>query len=101
MTQTDRVLAALTRAGARGITRVDFQLPDVCDGGTPILNIPGRIYDLRNAGIEIAEIGRRQACVVYVLARSVRARAETPAPPEAEEPLFEVSPRNAILGEAA
>jgi hypothetical protein len=71
MTQTDRVLAALTRAGARGITRVDFQLPDMCDGGTPILNIPGRIYDLREGG-DRDRRDRPQASVRRVRAGSVR-----------------------------
>jgi len=72
MTQTDRVLAALSRAGARGITRVDFQLPDVIDGGPPILNIPARILELKNAGFEITDDGRRQKCKVYVLVTSDR-----------------------------
>lgn len=75
-----RVLAALRSQGARGITRVDFQAPNVIDGGEPILNIPGRIYDLRQDGHEIIEDGKRNRCTVYRLLRD--AQDATPAPRE-------------------
>ena len=78
MSDTDRVLAALTMAGARGVTRVEFLAPNVCDGGKPIVNFPARIYDLRQAGIEIVKVGRRNACDVFVLGRSVETTASEP-----------------------
>lgn len=64
--QTDRVLAAL-RAHPRGITAVDFLLPDVIDGGTPITRLGARILDLRDQGCRIETVGRRQKCVIYKL----------------------------------
>ncbi|HTE60086.1 MAG TPA: hypothetical protein VK631_07015 [Solirubrobacteraceae bacterium] len=67
MTQTDRVLAALSRAGARGITAVDFAAPDVCDGGKPIMRVAARVKDLRDAGFEIETGGERDSCAVYKL----------------------------------
>lgn len=67
-TQTDRVLRALERAGARGITAVDFQLPDVIDGGPPILRVAARIEELADAGHRIADGGKRDRCKVYVIA---------------------------------
>jgi hypothetical protein len=68
MTQTDRVLAALTRAGATGITQVDFTPPVVVDGGKPILRVGARIHELREAGFNIQNHGTRNQCAVYVLA---------------------------------
>lgn len=65
--QTDRVLAALRAHPERGITRVDFNLPDVIDNGPPILHIPGRIEELRNQGYKISSGERRQRCTVYRL----------------------------------
>jgi hypothetical protein len=66
MTQTDRVLDALKNAGQRGITAVDFQLPNVIDGGKPILRVAARIHDLE-AEWNIAKAGIRDKCAVYVL----------------------------------
>ena len=80
MTQVDRLLAALDRAGTRGLTRVDFQPPHVVDGGAPILNIPGRVYDLHQAGIETVVTGERDGCSVYVLASKLEALREEAAP---------------------
>lgn len=67
MTQTDRVLAALSAAGATGITQVDFTLPNVVDGGKPILRVGARIHELREAGFNIQNHGTRNQCAVYVL----------------------------------
>lgn len=66
LTQPERVLAALRRA-PNGLTRVDFQPPNVIDGGEPILNFPGRIKDLRDAGYEIESVGRRSKCLIFKL----------------------------------
>ena len=91
MTQTDRLLAALDRAGTRGITRVDFQPPNVVDGGDPILNIPGRIYDLHQAGIDTVVTGERDGCSVYVLASTLEApiKEATPEPSAPAGTLFD------------
>jgi hypothetical protein len=67
MSQQDRVLAALSRAGARGITQVDFLLPDVIDGGPPITRLPARIKELRDAGLPVRNGGIRDKCRVFRL----------------------------------
>lgn len=67
MTQTDRVLAALTRAGARGITQVDFIRFPTIDGGPPITRVAARIEELRDSGFKILSGERRDRCVVYRL----------------------------------
>lgn len=68
MSQWLRVKRALDKAGARGITRVDF-LPPTMDGGPPILNMPGRIYDLKQQEYDITTFGERDGCDVYLYAR--------------------------------
>lgn len=50
MTQKQRILKALQAAGATGIRPEDFLLPDVVDGGSPILRVAARIEDLRKEG---------------------------------------------------
>jgi hypothetical protein len=72
MTQQDRVLAALTRAGARGVTQVDFLLPNVIDGGAPITRVAARVNELRNDGFQIQTDGERDSCAVYKLVLSDR-----------------------------
>lgn len=68
-TQAERVLRALERAGRHGVTQVDFDLPDVIDGGPPIKRVAARVHELREQhGHRITEHGRRHKCVVYVLA---------------------------------
>ncbi len=71
--QTERVLNALRKAGPRGITAVDFALPDVIDGGPPIMRVAARVMDLRRQGHTIIASGRRQKCQAYELV--------VPAPP--------------------
>ena len=67
-TQEERVLRALQRRPKSGITRTDFLAPDVIDGQDPIVNVPGRIYDLRHErGFVIEPAGVRNACRVYRL----------------------------------
>lgn len=65
--QTDRVLDALRKAGPRGITAVDFALPDVIDGGPPITRVAARVMDLRHQGHTIIASGTRHKCRVYEL----------------------------------
>lgn len=84
--QNDRVLRALTKAGERGITRVDFQAPDVIDGGKPILNFPARIQDLEEDGYTITAGERRNRCTVYRLVGAASETSNTrpgPLPPAA------------------
>jgi hypothetical protein len=64
-TQTDRVVKAAR--SFRGICRVDFQLPDVIDGGSPILNFPGRMFDAERLGHNFEIIGKRHGCKVWRL----------------------------------
>lgn len=46
MSQIERIEKALHKAGPAGISPVDFQLPDVIDGGKPILRVAARIHEL-------------------------------------------------------
>ena len=96
--QRNRVLAALTRAGDKGLTRVDFALPDVIDGGEPIINIPARILELRNEGFRIVSGERRNRCVVYRLDLTSEGQLFAVEPPGFDELC---PPRNAIHDEAA
>lgn len=89
--QQDRVLAALQAAGPRGITAVDFDLPNVIDGGKPIQRVAARIDELKNRhGHSIEVAGRRNRCAVYVLVSSLEEGAGTtpaaPAPSSNAEP---------------
>jgi Helix-turn-helix domain len=83
MTQRDRVLAALRRAGGRGITQLDFDLPDVVDGGPPIKRVAARIDELRTAGHWIASQRTRQRMARYVLvdADTLTAATDVEPPP--------------------
>jgi hypothetical protein len=67
VTQADRLLTALTRAGAKGITSVDFIRYPTIDGGPPILRIAARVKDLRNEGFNIITEGERDGVAVYKL----------------------------------
>lgn len=62
MTQTDRVLQQAS--SERGVTAVDFQLPNVIDGGPPILRVAARVNELAETW-DIRVIGKRDKCVVY------------------------------------
>jgi hypothetical protein len=57
------------------------------DGKAPISRLAARIEELRDEGYAIGSGERRQRCVVY------RLRPQTA--------LFDLPPRNAILGDAA
>lgn len=70
MSQTDRVLAALRQAGARGITQSDFAPPEggtVLDGGGRITRLAARIRDLRDEGHGIVDAPARDGFKTYVL----------------------------------
>jgi hypothetical protein len=76
MSQKRRVLKALRRH-PEGLTRVDFILPNVIDGGPPILNFPARIKDLKDEGHRIDKDGERYGCTIYKLQQA----APVPIPP--------------------
>lgn len=74
--QAGRVLARMERHPSRGVTQVDFDLPDVCDGGPPIKRVAARIDDLeREWGIVVERAGRRDGCTIYRRADLQRAAA--------------------------
>lgn len=78
--QTERVIKAAR--SYRGVCRVDFMAPDVVDGGPPILNFPGRMFDAERAGHSFEMIGKRHGCKVFRLIDVERDAA--PSPPDDE-----------------
>jgi len=78
-TQRQRILAALERAGRRGVDRTEFLAPNPIDGGKPILQFAARIDELRQAGHVIEHAGRRRHCVIYRLVKPPPAPALPPA----------------------
>lgn len=110
-TQSIRVLKAARSAGRRGITAVDFALPNVCDGGKPITRLAARINELQEIGFRFRDGGRRQKCKIYVLdsvpvswdwEKAAVAPVGLGGPlwgqAGATEPLFKDEPQNAIFG---
>lgn len=94
MTQSARVLEALRKAGGRGVTQIDFLIPNVADGGSPITRVAARVLELKQDGHHIVTDGERDSCAVYKLVYD----AETPVEVEPEPTgLFEPKPRNAIF----
>jgi hypothetical protein len=78
MTQTQRVLKALERAGPQGISASHFDgsLP-VVDGGRQIKRLAARIAELRGDGHEIASVSTKSCgakFVRYVLQATTAAR---------------------------
>lgn len=69
-TQRARVLTALRRRGADGITAADFLPPVVIDGGPPILRLPSRVDELRQAGHRITTRRSANRLARYVLEAS-------------------------------
>jgi hypothetical protein len=65
VTQIDRLVKAAR--SSKGVCRIDFQLPNVIDGGDPILNFPGRMYDADRLGYCFEVIGKRNRCKVFRL----------------------------------
>lgn len=78
LTQTERVVRAIRRAGERGITQVDFLLPHVIDGGRPITRLAARVKDARDAGEQIVVDGERDSCAVYKIAEGVSSASAGP-----------------------
>jgi hypothetical protein len=107
MSQRDRVLAALYRRGRHGLTQIDFDLPDVIDGGAPIKRVAARVEELRDQGFRITSGERRNKCTVYRVegVTSDAGTLEEPVPAtdtDGAPTLFAPQkPRNAIFDEAA
>lgn len=97
MTQTSRLLAALTRAGDRGVTSVDFIRTPTIDGGPPILRLAARVKELRDEGFNVVTDGERDSVAVYKLEPADSGQLFPVSFDEAIPP----RPRNAILGDEA
>lgn len=80
LTQAERVLRLARLRGEHGFTQIDFDLPGVTDGGTPIKRVAARVLELREQGYGIDSGERRQLCTVYRLTADV----EAPAAPVSE-----------------
>ncbi len=65
LTQRERVLAQLKRRGR--VSPTDFLLPDVCDGGLPILRVAPRVMELRDRGYTIHTSTASNGTAVYEL----------------------------------
>lgn len=81
--QVERVRRALERAGPDGVSPVDFALPEVVDGGRPIMRLAARILDLRRQGLSINVSSDPNGTARYVLTSEPGPRGE-PAPPPVE-----------------
>jgi hypothetical protein len=93
MTQRDRVLAALRRAGPQGVGQVDIVTGRI-DGRAAILRGPSRINELRAAGFAIETKRESDGTARYVLrgepdseAPGTPPPAPAPVSPPAGEPL--------------
>jgi hypothetical protein len=67
MTQRERVLTALEAHGVLGVKTTDFLLPDVIDGGVPIIRLAARVKDLRDEGYRIRSYTEPNGVCRYVL----------------------------------
>lgn len=65
-TQRSRVLAAL-RAHPAGVNETAFAAPRVLDGGSPILRVAARIFELRSEGHDIRTARERNGTATYRL----------------------------------
>lgn len=79
MTQRDRVERMLHQRGSLGVTPLDFQGPEVIDGGSPIQRLAPRIDELRKRG-HIIRTFKKGKVARYVLVPGVAmvAPQETP-----------------------
>ena len=96
--QTTRVLRALDRAGKHGITQIDFDAPDVIDGGTPIKRVAARVHELAEQGYRIEEAGRRNRCKVYRLSAAARPTTLGSPPAPSSPTASAETPRRVALG---
>ena len=108
LTQQERVLRSLVQAGPRGINRVDWlgrEDTGTPDGGPPIINLPARIMELRQAGHAIVDQGEtRERCRVYKLEPAAAEIAEATVDASAreeEQPPARLFPRSAAPGAPA
>lgn len=76
VTQATRVLAALSRAGDRGLTQGDWLNPGGADGAGRITRVAARVEELRADGLPIVKDGKREGFAVYRLVSTDR--KETP-----------------------
>lgn len=83
--QCARVLDALLKY-PEGICATDFTLPNVIDGGPPILRVPARIGELEQRGHTIVRAGRRNKCQVYRLVADPPQQLVPMAAAKPEEP---------------
>jgi hypothetical protein len=65
MTQRARIEKRLRTHGR--VSPVDFLLPNVCDGGLPILRVAPRVMELRDAGYAIETSTASNGTAVYEL----------------------------------
>ncbi|WCB92293.1 hypothetical protein DSM104299_00983 [Baekduia alba] len=103
MTQTARVEQLLRRRGELGITAADFLLPDVADGGPPILRLAARVDELRSRhGVTIVTLFEHKGdarVARYVLREQHFVTASMPVnAPDASDQLLAPPPRSAVLG---
>ena len=94
LSQRQRVLRALYRAGTEGITAADFAAPNVIDGDKPIMRLAARIEELREDGYPIHGAGRRGTLKVYALDSELAAdpgESAAPVPVDPDPPLSQGS----------
>ena len=87
LSQVERLVKAAR--SYKGVSRIDFQLPDVIDGGEPILNFPGRMWDAERQGYSFEKIGRRNRCGVWRLLSESDVESDSgpaPTPAASDEP---------------
>lgn len=65
-TQADRIRQVLN-ADPNGFAATDFLAPNVRDGGKPIIRAAARVYELRQAGLDIEETRERNGVARYRL----------------------------------
>lgn len=99
--QVWRVLQAFRAAGSRGLCAVDFLLPNVCDGGTPITRFGARVHDLKERGCVFRDSGWRQKSKVLVLVSCPAAFASSGRAASAEQPSNQRQDAHAPDGDAA
>jgi len=81
MSQTKRIRDALERAGRVGVPATDFLLPDVVDGGKPIMRMAARVLELRQQGLSIDTRTDPNGVARYVLVSEPGPGGEPVPPP--------------------
>lgn len=82
-TQLERVAAQLKAVGDRGVTQIDFDAPDVIDGGPPIRRVTSRIGELKNQGWRIETRSGPLGMARYVVTGRDGRTSVEPTPGEA------------------